>query len=109
MLKTLKEKLFGVSTKNVPVSGTSSIVMYSTRFCPYCVRARGLLQSKGWAYEEIAVDMDPVRRGEMTDRSGRHTVPQIWIGETHVGGCDELFRLEVSGQLESLVTGASNE
>lgn len=87
----------------------TSIVMYSTRFCPYCVRARGLLASKGWAFEDISVDMDRAKRTEMMEKSGRHTVPQIWIGEQHIGGCDELFHLEVAGTLESLVTGANNE
>ena len=85
------------------------IVMYTTRFCPYCSRARQLLASKGWDYEEIAVDFDPAKRAEMMEKSGRRTVPQIWVGNKHVGGCDELLSLERTGQLDSLVTGARDE
>lgn len=82
------------------------IVMYTTRFCPFCIRARGLLEHKGWDFEEVRVDGDPSLRREMMDKSGRHTVPQIWIGEHHVGGCDELMMLERAGTLDNLVTGA---
>ena len=64
--------------------------MYTTRFCPYCMRARQLLDAKGVAYNDIAVDGDPARRAEMETASGRHTVPQIWVGDTHVGGFDDL-------------------
>ena len=85
------------------------IVMYTTRFCPYCSRARQLLASKGWDYEEIAVDFNPTKRAEMMEKSGRRTVPQIWVGNKHVGGCDELLSLERTGQLDSLVTGARDE
>ena len=81
----------------------SPIVMYTTRFCPFCVRARQLLSAKGVAYQEIAVDGDPERRSEMMVRSGRHTVPQIWIGERHVGGFDDLWMLEQQGQLDRLL------
>ena len=83
------------------------IVMYATRFCPYCMRARGLFQHKGWTYDEISVDGNPELRAEMMEKSGRHTVPQIWIGDQHIGGCDDLFRLEVAGQLDDLLTGAN--
>lgn len=92
-----------------PKGTANRIVMYSTRYCPYCIRARGLFGAKGWEFHEIAVDMSPEKRAEMTARAGRHTVPQIWIGDKHVGGCDDLFRLDVTGQLESLVMGANNE
>jgi glutaredoxin 3 len=81
----------------------ASVVMYSTRFCPYCMRARSLLASKGVAYTDIAVDGQPGLRREMTERSGRHTVPQIWIGEHHVGGFDDLARLEQQGRLDELL------
>lgn len=80
------------------------VVMYSTRFCPFCVRARALLDSKGLAFEDIPVDGDPPRRQEMVDKSGRYTVPQIWVGDTHVGGCDELYALEQAGKLDQLVS-----
>lgn len=92
---------------SVKAENSQTIVMYATRFCPYCMRARGLFQNKGWDYEEISVDANPELRAEMMEKSGRHTVPQIWIGDQHVGGCDDLFRLEVAGQLDELVTGAN--
>ena len=89
----------------VPAATSLPIVMYTTRFCPYCIRARGLLQSKGWDYQDIPVDADQGLRLEMTQKSGQHTVPQIWIGDQHIGGCDELFRLEVGNQLNAKVMG----
>ena len=78
------------------------ITMYATRFCPYCMRARSLFGAKGWEFHEIAVDADPEQRQIMMEKSGRHTVPQIWIGEQHIGVCDELMQLEMSGQLDQL-------
>lgn len=78
--------------------------MYTTRFCPFCIRARELLSTKGVAYEEIAVDGDQGKRQEMMARSGRRTVPQIWIGDRHVGGFDDLWRLEQRGQLDELLS-----
>ena len=78
--------------------------MYTTRFCPFCIRARELLSTKGVAYEEIAVDGDRDKRQEMMARSGRRTVPQIWIGDRHVGGFDDLWRLEQQGQLDELLS-----
>jgi glutaredoxin 3 len=77
--------------------------MYSTRFCPYCIRARALLESKGVAYSDIAVDADPPLRARMEKLSGRYTVPQIWVGDTHVGGFDDLWRLEQQGRLDALL------
>lgn len=79
------------------------VVMYLTGWCPYCARARQLLESKGVDFEEIDVDARPAARTEMTARSGRSTVPQIFIGATHVGGCDDLHALEASGRLDSLL------
>lgn len=76
--------------------------MYSTGWCGYCARARALLQKKNVEFEEIDVDTPSVR-AEMITRSGRRTVPQIFIGETHVGGCDELMQLEASGRLDPLL------
>ena len=84
-----------------------SITMYSTRFCPYCIRARFLLDSKNVVYEDISVDAQPDLRREMMQRSGGHTVPQIWIGERHIGGYDDLARLEHQGQLNELLKIAS--
>jgi glutaredoxin 3 len=80
------------------------IVMYATGWCPYCAQARDLLQSKNVAWEEIDVDAHPGARAEMLKRSGRGTVPQIFIGETHVGGCDDLLELDASGGLDPLLT-----
>lgn len=77
--------------------------MFSTRFCPYCTRARQLLDAKGVAFTDIPVDGDRAQRAVMERRSGRHTVPQIWIGETHVGGFDDLWLLERQGQLDSML------
>ena len=77
--------------------------MYSTRFCPYCVRARFLLESKNVDFTDIGVDARPELRREMTERSGRRTVPQIWVGDQHVGGYDDLARLEQMGELDELL------
>ena len=82
---------------------TFGVTMYSTRFCPYCVRARMLLDSKHVQYTDISVDSQPALRREMMERSGRHTVPQIWIGDQHVGGFDDLARLEQQGRLDELL------
>ena len=83
------------------------VVMYSTRFCPYCMRARFLLDSKNVDYQDIAVDARPELRREMMEKSGRRTVPQIWIGERHVGGYDDLARLEQAGELDELLKQVS--
>jgi glutaredoxin 3 len=77
--------------------------MYSTGWCPYCTRARELLNKKGVDLEEIDVDARPEARTEMTARTGRRTVPQIFVGATHVGGCDDLHALEASGRLDTLL------
>lgn len=81
--------------------------MYSTAVCPYCVRAERLLLRKGVSdIEKIRVDLEPARRVEMMERTGRRTVPQIYIGDTHVGGCDDLEALERAGKLDPLLAGA---
>jgi glutaredoxin 3 len=82
---------------------TPSVTMYTTSWCPYCSRARRLLSSKGVAFEDIDVDAEPAKRTEMQNRSGRRTVPQIFIGEQHVGGCDDLYGLEEAGKLDALL------
>jgi glutaredoxin 3 len=79
------------------------VVMYATGWCPYCERARGLLARKNVAYEEIDIEADPEKRTEMLTRSGRRTVPQIFVGEHHVGGCDDLHALEAAGGLDPLL------
>ena len=88
---------------------TQSIVMYTARFCPFCIKARQLLFHKGWDYEEILLNRNPEKRDELIKKSGRKTVPQIWLGRTHVGGFDELLTLERCGQLDALVMGVSDE
>ena len=82
---------------------SAGVVMYSTRFCPYCMRARHLLDSKHVSYTDIGVDAKPELRRQMIKRSGRHTVPQIWIGEQHIGGYDDLALLERQGRLDALL------
>lgn len=79
------------------------VVMYATGWCGYCARARALLESKNADLEEIDVDARAGAREEMIARSGRRTVPQIFIGETHVGGSDDLMELEASGRLDPLL------
>ena len=79
------------------------IVVYSTDWCPFCTRARGLLERKGAKFEIIDVDERPEARAEMMARSGRRTVPQIFIGDTHVGGCDDLYALDAAGGLDPLL------
>ncbi|HAH11647.1 MAG TPA: glutaredoxin 3 [Alphaproteobacteria bacterium] len=82
----------------------ASITIYSTLLCPFCHRAKALLRRKGLDYLEIDVGMDAAKRREMEARAnGRHTVPQIFIGERHVGGCDDLHALEAEGKLDELI------
>ena len=82
------------------------VEIYTTRFCPYCFTAKSLLKRKGVAFTEINLSQDGGRRGEMIERAkGRMTVPQIFIGDVHVGGSDELHALERAGKLDSLLAG----
>jgi glutaredoxin 3 len=81
----------------------AEVIVYSSDYCPYCSRAKQLLQNKHVSFEEIRVDGKPQVRAEMVKKSGRTTVPQIWIGTTHVGGCDDLFALERAGKLDDLL------
>ena len=84
----------------------TKITMYSTGVCPYCQRAESLLQSKGVTeIEKIRVDLEPARRNEMMEMTGRRTVPQIYIGKVHVGGFDDLAALDRAGKLEPLLRG----
>jgi glutaredoxin 3 len=83
--------------------------MYSTAVCPYCVRAEQLLNSKGVTeIEKVRVDLHPERREEMMQKTGRRTVPQIYIGDHHVGGCDDLYALEDQGALDALLAGGAS-
>lgn len=82
----------------------AKVLMYSTGVCPYCVMAERLLRSKGVAdIEKVRVDLDPARREEMMSRTGRRTVPQIYIGDRHVGGYDDLTALDHAGGLDPLL------
>lgn len=82
----------------------AKVVIYTTPYCPYCHAAKELLGHKGAAFEEIDVSGDPGLRSAMTAKAGgRHTVPQIWIGENHVGGCDDLYALEGEGRLDAML------
>ena len=83
-----------------------AVTLYVSDWCPYCQRAKGLLTQKQVIFDEINVDDDAKFREEMTARSNRNTVPQIFIGDKHVGGCDDLFALDRSGELDRLIRGA---
>lgn len=79
------------------------ITMYVKQTCPYCRMAKDLIRGKGREWDEIDIEAEPARRAEMIRRAGRHTVPQIWIGERHVGGYDDLAALERRGELDGLI------
>jgi glutaredoxin 3 len=84
-----------------------SVKMYTTAVCPYCTRAKQILKAKGVEQiEEIRIDTDPVQRDYMMQTTGRRTVPQIFIGATHVGGCDDLMALDAKGGLQALLQAA---
>ena len=84
----------------------SDVTIYSSNYCPFCIRAKQLLDAKRVKYNETRVDGQPRVRAEMTRLAGGKTsVPQIWIGDTHVGGCDELHALERSGKLDGMLAG----
>ena len=78
----------------------AKVVMYSTQFCPYCVRAKMLLESKGITFTNIRVDVERERYSEMIKLAGRSSVPQIFIDDDHIGGCDDLYALENQGKLD---------
>lgn len=82
------------------------VTVYTRAACPYCTRALELLESKGVSVREIDATADPDKRQEMIQRSGRFTFPQIFVGDTHVGGCDDLHALERRGGLDALLAGA---
>lgn len=91
--------------KRTHLTSMASILIYTKAFCPYCTRAKRLLDGKGAAYEEIDISMGGPKRQEMLAKSnGRTTVPQIFIGDTHVGGSDDLAALEREGRLDALLT-----
>ena len=83
----------------------AKVIIYSSDWCPYFTRAKQLLRSKDVAFEEIKVDGKAALRAQMAEKAKRTSVPQIWIDELHVGGCDELFALERAGKLDALLAG----
>ena len=94
--------------KGVSLLAMSDVMMYSTAICPYCVRAEQLLRAKGVAdIAKVRVDLEPARRAEMMQKTGRRTVPQIYIGGVHVGGYDDLVVLDRAGKLKPLLEGGT--
>jgi len=88
------------------MSAKPRVLMYSTAVCPYCVRAENLLRARGVTdIEKLRVDLDPQLQAEMMEKTSRRTVPQIFIGDTHVGGCDDLIALDQAGKLLPLLSG----
>ena len=86
---------------------TARVVMYTSAVCPYCVRAERLLDAKGVTnIEKIRVDLDPEQKAVMMAKTGRRSVPQIFVGQTHVGGFDDLYALDQAGRLDPLLNGA---
>ena len=83
----------------------AKVIIYSSDWCPYCTRAKQLLHSKDVAFEEIKVDGKAALRAQMAEKAKRTSVPQIWIGSAHVGGCDDLYALERAGKLDALLKG----
>lgn len=82
----------------------AKVLMYTSAYCPYCTQAEQLLARKGITdIEKVRVDQEPQRRAEMAEKTGRRSVPQIFIGETHVGGCDDLYDLDRHGGLDALL------
>jgi glutaredoxin 3 len=93
-------------SKEVMEAYMMKVIMYSSGFCPYCIRAERMLRDRGVAeIEKIRIDLDPARRAEMMEKTGRRTVPQIYIGDTHVGGYDDLAELDRNDGLIKLLTG----
>jgi glutaredoxin 3 len=86
---------------------TAPVLMYCTAACPFCRSAERLLLEKGARIDKIRVDLEPARRAEMMQKSGRRTVPQIWIGSRHVGGCDDLYALDAEGRLDPLLEAST--
>ena len=86
---------------------TAHVVLYHTASCPYCVRAERLLEAKGVTVQKVRVDLDPAERVKMMERTGRRTVPQIYVGDTHVGGFDDLYALDQAGKLDPLLNGTA--
>ena len=88
-------------------TSTPSITIYSSAICPYCVAAKNFLKSKGLAWPEVRIDADPAQREAMVQKPRRTSVPQIFIGDTHVGGYDDMMALHRAGKLEPLLAGGA--
>ena len=94
--------------RSIHDSGIPTVEIYTWRFCPFCLRAKALLNEKGVQYKEYSIDGDDDARTKMSERAGgRRTVPQIFINDDHIGGCDDLFRLNQAGHLDKLLSIAS--
>ena len=85
---------------------SSEVTLYAKSYCPFCIQAKALLQQKGVTFHDVEITDDPVLTAEMQRRSGRHTVPQVFIGDVHVGGASDLFDLEAIGNLDALLRPA---
>lgn len=97
-----------MTEENIQKRSQAHVLMYTTAVCPFCIRAEQLLKARGVTdIEKVRVDLDPDRRIEMMEKTARRTVPQIFIGDTHVGGCDELTALDRAGGLLPLLSGGS--
>jgi glutaredoxin 3 len=109
MLASLLHRMLGImsnaAAQTSPSGQQKPIVMYTTSYCPYCIRAKMLLKRKGWAFEEIDVTNDRDKRAWLVEQTGMRTVPQIFIGDEAVGGFDEIAALDRRGELESKVRG----
>jgi glutaredoxin 3 len=102
--------MFGVGRRSArrEEMDMARVEIYSTMFCPFCSRAKQLLQAKGADFDEVDVTMSPGRRREMMERAaGQYSVPQIFIDDAHIGGCDDLYALETAGKLDRLLNGAT--
>ena len=91
--------------RRTPIMSTPEIILYTTQICPYCVAAKNFLKSKGLEWREVRVDLDPAEREKMVALAKRTSVPQIFVGETHVGGYDDMMALHRAGKLEPLLAG----
>ena len=96
-----------VLTEAATVPAAPEVVIYSSAICPYCIAAKNFLKSKGRAWREVRIDLDPAEREKMTARTRRTSVPQIFVGETHVGGYDDMMALHRAGGLEALLAGVA--
>ncbi len=93
-------------TVRYPGDSKAPVFMYTTTWCPFCMRARDLLKRKGVEFDDLNLDEHPEMRGEMITLSGRRTVPQIWVGGQHVGGSDDLHALDAAGRLDAMIDAA---